>query len=160
MSTNQLSIVFLVGSLFSTVVVYVFLKPERQQVRSAIFAGILLSLLNFILECLATKLNWYHTSGAWEFLNVPVSLSIMWFFLGVCFCIIYSNLGNLKNPKVVRIIFILICAISGTLYDIKIAAKIEFVRFEEVITVYHIFTIWITLILLTILFYSFLLKKE
>lgn len=160
MYVNQLSIVFLVGSLFFIIAVYIFLKPEKIQVRSAIFAGILLSLLNFILECLATKLNWYHTSGAWEFLNVPVSLSIMWFFLGVCFCIIYSYLGNLKNPKIAQIIFILICAISGVLYDIKIAAKIGFVRFEEVMTVYHIFTIWIILILLTVLFYNFLLKRK
>lgn len=159
MSVYQLSIIFLVGSLFFAIAIYIFFRPRKYQLKSAIIAGVVLSTLNFLLEVIAHKLNWYHTSGAFEIFDVPLSLSIMWFSLGIVFCLIYSYLDNFRNPRIARVIFIIASAISGTIYDIKIGTNLGFVKFEKAFTAYHIFAVWFTLTLITVLFYNFLLRK-
>lgn len=159
LSVEQLSWIFLIGSLLFASFLAVLLKPERQQVKAAVIAGLVLASLNFGLEYVAQRVNWYYTYGAVKILNVPLSLTGMWISLGICFCLIYSRLGNLKRPGLARGIYIFICGVGGAIYDARVASKIGFVRFEEIFKFHYILIVWVTLAGLTVLVYRLFLRE-
>ena len=122
---------FIQNILIITIVLLVFM-PDNRNLKVALFMGIFILILDFVLETLAVYLNWWYPLGGTQFpplIVVPIEMVISFMLIGTSMGVILTFPEKMReneipvlakifeNPKydyVWRILFLFGNAIIGT----------------------------------------------
>lgn len=134
-------------------------SKQKVKVRASLASGLAVAFANFWGAYLAHKMDWWHESGAWMVLNVPLSMNIGWIFLGAGYCLLYSLTDKMPHPKLAKILTVIFTSCYGVLND-SLIMRFGILRLGTGMKIYNTFPYWLVLITGTLLLFEYLSKNE
>jgi hypothetical protein len=153
MKANIISLVMLIGGPLLTIGLISLRRPSRKKIRASLIAGLLVSLVNFLIEALAVPYDVYYVRGLWPIFNSPLSRTIGWVFLGMAFALASDLTRAMPHPRRALILYFITGILFGLITDYLGTRWLEFMALGKNGNWLIIFLIWSTLVPGTILVY-------
>ena len=120
-------------------------KTERDVVKSALLAGLVMTVANFLVEAFAGIFGmWMYREGFMMIVGVPLNVLLYFFLVGYGFMVTYDGLMRKLKSGYVHYASILAISSISTIGDMIYSAKGS-IFFTPGWTPVHIFFVWLTL---------------
>ena len=134
--------------LFCTVILWK--RPERCVVRSGLITGLIVTILNTIVEGIGASLDVYYVSGPLTIWKTPAPLFITWILLTFLYCLGYSLFSKDFHNEPLSSLYILAGIVAGWLFDYSGWRYLDILRLGEKGNPFLIATVWIIFVPLSI----------
>lgn len=147
-------------------VVQFIIKPKKEDIKPAIFAGIIMSVSNFIVEASAKILGvWNYQSGG-DFiylLSIPINVLIHFVIGGYTFVLInefiIKKFGSRYKKLHLTIIWLMVSCFISAVGDARYMIQDSAIYFQPWWTSFHVFWVWFFLYSLALFSFRFFKKK-
>lgn len=145
---------FLTGSSF----LFLF-RRQNKKCYAALVCGVFVAILNFCGAYIAHRMDWWHLSGAWMAIGVPVSEQVGWVFLGAGYCLAYSLTDNPTHYVRAKFLFVLGTCVYGVFND-YLFLRLGVLQLGAGMKIYYTFPYWVLLTGLMVGMFEFLSPKR
>ncbi len=155
MKKELICFLIMFGSVIISMLILLRFKLQPEKIISGFLTGLVVALLNMLIEYLGARLDIYYVSGPWTVLNTPLPLTIGWIFLSFIYCTGYSLMIKDKGGRRATRAYIVTGVIVGCLLDLFFYRHAGILTLGKRGTPYHVILIWPIFVVLALATYEF-----
>jgi len=105
------------GGILATIAVIAGLRLKRQIIAAGIATGVVIAVLNMLVELLGASFDLYHVSGPWMLVQTPIPLTVTWLFMTFVFIAGYTVVIRRAPRKSSVTLYMAAAIVAGWLTD-------------------------------------------
>ena len=158
MDKATVSFAIMIGGAVMAGLLVIRLRGRGRMITAGFIIGLIVALLNMLVEYLGSSLDIYHVAGPWTIISTPLPLTIGWVFMTFIYCTGYWLLTRRGRKSAVVVAYALIGIAIGCLTDYFFYAHAGILTLGSNGSPAMIFIVWLVFIPLAIILYELLLN--
>jgi hypothetical protein len=117
MNPNLTSLFFMLAAIAAFSIMAIPLRKNPGKIFAGILAGLLVGLINILVEFFGARNQIYFVHGLWMFAHSSMALTAAWILFAACFALGTESIKKLTMPQAALMVYISVGIIIGTFSD-------------------------------------------